>query len=220
MSCFAASDEVKKPEMHRVRCTHRACAREAAVIRVATIAELRAAAALLAAAAAETGHGPAVRWDLLDVLQSAGLLVLHVLEVDGQIVGYACATITPELFGDASPEALVASMFVAQAHRARWAQRLLQSLALEACRRGAAGLRLLTREPRVQQWLEHLGFERIGVALRRSLMQYSACHGLRTRDRGAGGGGGWPGLRRGGRREAGRGVSPQPPGAGGCAAEG
>lgn len=162
------------------------------MIRGTTLAELRANPALIAAAAAETGsHGP-VNWKQLAALDTVDALLLLAVEVDGALVGYACAAIGPEFWG---PEINCGtlSLFVQREHRGRWGLPLVRELASVSAARGAARLRVqVIPGSRLERLLCLHGFEARAVALEVGNMQYTAHHASGARSDGGGG----PGLQR------------------------
>lgn len=106
------------------------------MIRFAPVGEMRVrGAALIAAAAAETGTAGDVHWHAIDALDRAGLLLLVVVEVDGQLVGHCCAAVGPE-FWSPTRSVTTLSVFVQPAHRGRWGLPLLRRLMVEAAALG------------------------------------------------------------------------------------
>jgi L-amino acid N-acyltransferase YncA len=106
------------------------------VIRPATLAEVRARCdALFCESAAETGVTGEVQWDLFESMDEAGALVLLVVDLDGEIVGYCCAAVSRELFS-ADTSCTTLSVFILQPHRGHTLG-LLRALVEEADRRGA-----------------------------------------------------------------------------------
>lgn len=109
------------------------------MIRRSTIAELRARGGhLLQAAAAETGCTGGVRWDLLELAEDAGALLLLVVEVDAELVGYIAGGLSPELFDAPKVSCLSMSTYAMPAHRGRWGLRLVAALEDAAAAAGAA----------------------------------------------------------------------------------
>lgn len=154
------------------------------MIRATTLSELRAHPALIAAAAAETDSHKDVQWQHLEALDVVGALLLLGVEVAGELVGYAAATVGPEFWGD-EINCGTLSLFVRREHRGRWGLPLLRELARVAADRGAQRLRVQVRPgSRLERLLRLAGFAAQAVALEAPCMQYSACHASGSRSDG------------------------------------
>lgn len=135
------------------------------MIRLASLGELRARGeALFAAAAEETGVSGEPFWEAVETADEAGLLVLLVVEVGGELVGYCAAGVVPELFRAAHCCATW-SLYVHPAHRGRWGRALLRALADEARDRGVATVRFSAIPgSRLHRLLARLGLRPTAIA--------------------------------------------------------
>ncbi|MGB0964455.1 MAG: GNAT family N-acetyltransferase [Mycobacterium sp.] len=107
------------------------------MIRESSVQEIRErGAALIAAAAEDTGSDGDVQWYALEHLANAGLLVVLVIEVDGELVGHCACAFGPD-FWSSSPSLTTVSIFVQPEHRPAWGMQLLRRLVQEARERGA-----------------------------------------------------------------------------------
>jgi len=152
------------------------------VIREGSLAELRARGGeLFAAAAAETGVVGAVRWDVFESYEQAGVLVVLLVADDLELVGWCGAVVSPELFGEQT-SFVTLTLFVRRDHRGRFGRALLRAIRAAAADHGADVLRVqAVPGSRLERLLRREGLTARSVAYEERTMHYIA-HGCRHRD--------------------------------------
>jgi hypothetical protein len=140
------------------------------MIRAAGLTEMRArGAALFDLAARETGNPGVINWPALEALAAAGCLVLLAVEVDGHLVGYACAAVGPEFWSEEIGITTL-SLFVQRRHRGVWGLRLLRDVVAEGRRKGATFVRVHARSgSRFAALLDRMGMTEKAVVFEASL---------------------------------------------------
>lgn len=133
------------------------------MIRRGWLGELAERPTLIEAAANATGSSPVVNWQALEALDVAGMLRVLVVEIKGQIVGFAVAVVSDEFFG-LRRSCTTLSFYVAPPHGALVLS-LLRELANRAAIDGCSLFRLqVLAGSRLDLHLRRQGWKRASVA--------------------------------------------------------
>lgn len=116
------------------------------MIRTTTLAEVQERGGeLVEMAMLETGSRGPVNWRALEMMADVGCLIVCVVEVDGQLVGYGCAGVSEEFWEAGVVSCTMLSLYVQWRHRGRWGEALRRAVAAEGRRMGATLFRCYAR---------------------------------------------------------------------------